>query len=244
MSSSQEQEFLTKYQNLSDEIKKTIQNNEAIYKNIASGEYKDTDNFKTELNKFDIKSPSNNTGITQSRDNIWNYLVQQYNEHTKMRKFYFEQIKNESEYLEQLVNEKTELEGKLADYDAKNNVIISHIKEEKYSISGMNYYFNMFKYLLMLELLIILFIGIGMTGILPKLTVLLICLVLGIIGIWIVYYYVYYNNVNRNKFVWEKRDYPDLDESGVGQCVAPKMKKSEDIKREKIDADLQKYIRE
>jgi hypothetical protein len=233
--------LVNKYTNLGAEIKKTIKNNEAIYKSIASGEYQDSTDFRGSLDKFEIKPPTR-TDVDSTRGEIWDYLNKQYNEHTKMRKFYFEQIKNESQYLEELVKEKAELEGKLMDDDTKNNVIISHIKEEKYSISEMNYYFSMFKYLLMIELFALLIVGIGILGILPKLTVLSLCLLLGIICIGIVYYYLYYNNTDRNKFVWDKHDYPDMAETGSMQCTSVKPS-SKDAKKAKIDKDLEKYIK-
>jgi len=242
MSESTKSAELQKYSALTDNIKKTINSNEELYKSIAAGEYQDADQFQTTLGQIEINAPTSAT-LEKNRTELWNYMTKQYDEHTKMRKFYFDEIKKEGIYLEELKKEEAELEGSITDSNVKDNVMISKIKQEKYKVASMSYYFDMYKYLIILELLVILVLAAGTIGLMPKLTVVVLCILLCIVGAGLVYYYVYYNNMDRDKFVWEKREFPDVEEGGSVQCVS-KYKTKEQNKKDKIDADIKKYVKE
>ena len=232
---------LQKYSELTKNIQNTIKSNDELYKSIATGEYQDTDQFQTTLSEFKIDAPTSTT-LEKTRDELWDYMTKQYNEHTKMRKFYFDEIKKEASYLEELKKEESEIEGSLTDANVEDNTMITKIKQEKYKIASMSYYFDMYKYLIILELLIILVLAGGTIGLMPKLTVIVLCILLCIIGAGLVYYYVYYNNMGRDKFVWEKREFPDTGENGSVQCIS-NYKTKEQNKKDKIDNDIQKFVK-
>lgn len=232
---------LQKYSELTKNIKNTINSNEELYKSIATGEYQDTNQFQSTLGEIEIIAPTSTT-LDKTRTSLWDYMTKQYDEHTKMRKFYFEEIKKEATYLEELKKEEAEIEGSLTDATTEDNVMINKIKQEKYKVASMSYYFDMYKYLIILELLVILVLAGGTIGLMPKLTVIVLCILLCIISAGLVYYYVYYNNMGRDKFVWEKREFPDMSENGAVQCVS-KYKTKEQNKKEKIDNDIQKFVK-
>lgn len=248
-------DLLTSYNTLATEIQQTINNNEQIYTNgiitmdtnngfngsgITAGSNVNK-SFVNTLSNINISTPVQD--ISGSQTTIWDYFNKQYNEHTRLRKLYFEQIKKSTDYLNELLTEKSELENAITDFDNKNNSTINMIKHDKYIIHASLNEYKFFKYLIIIELLIILFIGIGVFDLLPKNTCLVFIVILLLLcgGIW--YKFMIYDNSNRNKFIWEKRDWADYPvNDGGGQCSPIVAKTSDQIKQDALNAKIKQYV--
>ena len=78
------------YQTLMNSIKTSIDKNDNLFKVIQKSNYPDAEKYSSELLNYKINTQI--TDLTKARTDIWTFLTKKYNENSKLRIFYFNEI--------------------------------------------------------------------------------------------------------------------------------------------------------
>ena len=190
------------YQNLMSSIKNSIDKNDNLFKVIQKANYPSAETYASELLNYKINTQI--TDLTKARTDIWTFLTKKYNENSKLRIFYFNEIRKIDNYIKELTLQKQELIDSIEGNNIKTNTSIKSIKNEKYNYNKMEYYLFLYKILVFVQIAILAIITLCITGIIPKNTCLIITIIVLIATVAFVAYYVFFINIGRNKFSWAK----------------------------------------
>jgi hypothetical protein len=193
------------YKNLMISIKSSIDQNDELFKVIQKANYPSAETYASELLNYKINTQVKD--LTQARTDIWTFLTKKYNENSKLRIFYFNEIRKINNYVNELLSQKQELIDSVEGNSVKTNTLIKSIKNEKYNYSKMEYYLYLYKILVFIQIGILAIITLCITGIIPKNTCLVLIIIILIASIAFVAYYVFFINIGRNKFSWSKYEH-------------------------------------
>lgn len=213
----------TSYENLNKEIKKTVDENERLFKEMRTAGYDKSRSYESDLKNYKINKEI--TNINDSRREIWNVLDKKYNDNTKLRKFYFDELVAQNDVLQKQYKQLNKLIAEVDQLETTNSTLERKINKDKYDVNKHIYYGFMYKVLMFVQVLCIVFLLLGMTNVIPKYTVLVIVFILltGCFGF--MFYYAFIGNAGRDQFTWDKVRARDINRAGYGTDNCPKVKK-------------------
>ena len=190
------------YQVIMNEIKKSIDKNDAFFKLIQKSNYPNAGTYASDLLNYKIDTKI--TDLTEAREQVWDFLLKKYDENTKLRTYYFTEIRKIDNHIADLNAQKQELIESINTSKGKTNTSIKEIKNEKYIFNKMEYYLFLYKILVFVQIAILGVITLCIVNILPKATCLIIIIIILIATVAFVAYYVFFVNIGRNQFSWNK----------------------------------------
>ena len=199
------------YQALMNSIRTSIDKNDNLFKIIEKSKYPSAEIYSSELLNYKINTQV--TDLAKARTDIWDFLTKKYNENTKLRLFYFNEIRKIDKYVRDLSLQKTDLLDSIESNNIKTQTAIKSIKDEKYNYYKMEYYLFLYKVLVFVQIAILAVITLCITGIIPKNTCLIITIIILIATVAFVAYYVFFVNIGRNKFSWTKFEHDNTSTS-------------------------------
>jgi hypothetical protein len=214
------------YKNLMTSIKNSIDKNDNLFKVIQKANYPSAETYASELLNYKINTQI--TDLTKARTDIWSFLTKKYNENSKLRIFYFNEIRKIDNHIRDLTSQKRELIDIMEGNSIKTSTMIKSIKNEKYNYNKMEYYLFLYKILVFVQIAILAIITLCITDIIPKNTCLIITIIILIATVAFVAYYVFFINIGRNKFSWSKFEHdnnsistlPTSAEAGLAKAKA------------------------
>lgn len=205
------------YQTLLDEIKISINRNDNLFKLIQKANYPDAGNYTSDLLDYKIDTQIN--ALKEPRVQIWDFLTKKYAENTELRTYYFTELRKVDNYTNDLVLQKQEYIDIIEATNMKTNTSIKSIKNEKYNFNKIEYYVFLYKILVFVQLAILATITLCITGIIPRSTCLIITVIMLLSTVAFVAYYVFFVNIGRNKFSWNKFEHKSDVPVKAGQCT-------------------------
>ena len=222
------------YEQLANEIQQTIDRHNNTFKLIKSTQYSDSNSYESAFKDYKLNKEVDD--VESQRKEIWEVLTKKYNENTKMRNFFYQEMKNIDL---QLMKQESTLEELLGNYQKlkqNNDTLAADLKHGKYNMQKNDYYMFMYKVLLFVQLSSIVLLIISVMGFINKNTCLIIVFILFIATIIFMLYYIYIANLDRNKFSWTKYDLNDnsIASGGRGQCNSNLSKPKKKTDREQL----------
>ena len=222
------------YEQLANEIQQTIDRHNNTFKLIKSTQYSDSNSYESAFKDYKLNKEVDD--VESQRKEIWEVLTKKYNENTKMRNFFYQEMKNIDL---QLMKQESTLEELLGNYQKlkqNNDTLATDLKHGKYNMQKNDYYMFMYKVLLFVQLVSIVLLIISVMGFINKNTCLIIVFILFIATIIFMLYYIYIANLDRNKFSWTKYDLNDnlISSGGRGQCNSNLSKPKKKTERDQL----------
>lgn len=136
------------------------------------------------------------------------YFTKNYNENTKMRNYYFNEIDKLNIELTDQETELAELAENYQGLTTNASTDYRRLKDEKYKLDQQNYYYHLFIVCTLVQLLVFVIIALVINKSIPKLTGLVV-LIIGIVLLTIyIIYYVYFKSLQRDPVVFDKYRFP------------------------------------
>jgi hypothetical protein len=233
----------TSYKNLITDIDRTINENERLFKEMRETNYGKSSDYESDLKDYKINKEV--TNVNETRQQLWEALDKKYNDNTKLRKFYFNelvnldlQLKKQNEQLKKLIDEVNTME-------TTNSTIIRNIKKDKYNMNKYVYFRTMYRVLIFIQLMCVVFLLIGLAEILPKYTMLVIVFILLLACLGFMFYYTFIGNAGRDKFSWDRFAPRDINRNGYGTGSCNKVTKRPIKKNEEqvqLEGEVDKII--
>lgn len=231
------------YQNLTNEIKNTVDDNERLFREMRSATYDGSRSYESDLKDYKINKEI--TNVNEARTQIWDVLGKKYDDNTKLRKFYFDELVQQNTQLEKQYLQLNKLVAEVTDLKTTNTTLERKIKKDKYDINKSLYYEFMYKVLIFIQLASVIFLLLGITKKLPKYTALVIVFILLVACLGFIFYYAFIGNTGRDQFTWDKLRARDINRSGYGnnnRCPKPKKKKKKTEQEERLDEEIKDII--
>lgn len=228
------------YQALMVEIKSTIDKNDTLFKQIQKTNYPNAGSYNSDLLNYKIDTQV--TDLTSARQQIWDFLNKKYEENTKLRAYYFDEIRKADAHIADLNNQKQELIDSLQEKKIRNSTANESIKNEKYSYNKMEYYLFLYKVLIFVQIAILAVITLCITGIIPRSTCLIITVIFLIATVAFVGYYVFFINIGRSMFSWSKFEHDNSIAIKGGQCSDSELVSDLDKKKAAVDSVVNNLI--
>ena len=206
----------TDYQTLMTEIKTTIDKNDALFKQIQQANYPNAGAYTSELLNYKIDTQV--ADLTKARKEIWDFLNKKYAENTKLRKYYFDEIRKADKHISDLTSQQQDIIDSIKAKELKSNTSSESIKSEKYNYNKMEYYLFLYKVLVFVQIAILATIVLCIVGIIPRVTCLVLTVILLIATAAFVGYYVFFVNIGRNMFSWSKFEHDNNINVSANQC--------------------------
>lgn len=226
------------YRNLAIEIQQTIDSHNNTFKLIQSSQYSDSNSYESAFKNYKISKEIDD--VEEKRTEIWDILTKKYNENTKMRKFFYDEIKNTDLQLQHQQKELDELMEQYQKMKSRNDTLASNLKNDKYNNHKNDYYLFMYKVLLAVQCICIILVILSISGMIAKNTVLILVFIALIACLIFMMYYIYIANLDRNKFSWTKFD---MDDSSISRADRQKQCNTS-LKRPKKKTDQQHQLDE
>ena len=207
----------TDYQNLLTEIKNTIDKNDRLFQQIQKVNYPNAGNYASDLLNYKIDTQVSD--LTQARKTIWDFVNRKYQENTKLRSFYFDEIRKADKHISDLTKQQQEFIDLIQKKQLQSTTANESIQQQKYMFNKKQYYLFLYKLLIVIQFFILSALVLCLTGIIPRATCLVITVVILLATLAFVGYYVFYVNIGRNSFSWTKFDHDTNVQSKGGQCV-------------------------
>jgi hypothetical protein len=229
------------YQTLMTSIKSTIDKNDLLFKQIQQSNYPDAGKYTSDL--INYKLDTQVTDLTAARKEIWDFLNKKYEENTKLRTYYFNEIRKAEEHIVELTSTQQDLIDSIESSKVSTSTLDKNIKNEKYYYNKMQYYLFLYKVLIFVQIAILLVFALCVTGIIPKTTCLVITIIILIATVAFVAYYVFFVNIGRSVFSWSKFDHDNTSNIKSKQCSNDKNAITDaDKKKAQIDIAVSKII--
>jgi hypothetical protein len=228
------------YQNLLAEIKNTIDKNDRLFQQIQKVNYPNAGNYSSDLLNYKIDTQVSD--LTKARQNIWDFINKKYQENTKLRSFYFDEIRKADKHISDLNSQQQELIDSIQKKKMQSSTANESIQQQKYIFDKKQYYLFLYKLLIVIQVFILIFLTLCLTGILARATCLVIIVVILLATLAFVGYYVFYVNIGRNAFSWAKFDYDVNVKSKGGQCVDNSGVSTSDKQKAAVDVAVQALI--
>jgi len=233
---------LSDYQILLNDIKQSIANNDANFKLLQKTNYPDASVYESDFLNYKIDTQIED--LIKARDEVWNFLTQKYDENSKIRIFYFNEVRKIDKYITELGKEKSELLEKIEGYNIKANTSINVIKTEKYNFNKMGYYLFLYKILVFIQIAMLAIITLCILEIIPKATGLIIIIIILIATLAFVGYYVFFVNIGRNQFSWAKFNHDNNVNLKSNQCSDDNQVSAADKAKAEADAKINEMIKQ
>lgn len=205
------------YQNLLLEIKNTIDKNDQLFQQIQQANYPNAGNYQSDLLNYKIDMQTQD--LVKARQTVWDFLTKKYNENTKLRAYYFDEIRKVEEHLAQLESQQQELIESVQKKQLASTTARESIQFQKYQFDKKHYYLFLYKLLLAVQAVICILLALCLTGILPRATCLVVIVIILIAVVAFVGYYVFYVNIGRSAFSWAKFEHDNGIMAKGGQCL-------------------------
>ena len=137
------------YKNLVTEIDKTINDNERLFKEMKKTGYDKSKSYESDLKNYKINKEIEN--FNESRREIWDVLDKKYNDNTKLRKFYFDELVNLNTQLEKQYTQLDKLVNEVNGLEINNSTLERKIKKDKYDVNMYIYYKFMYRVLIFIQ---------------------------------------------------------------------------------------------
>jgi hypothetical protein len=202
-------ELKNQYNNLVEDIKKKHEEQQNIFKKIASSDY-DGENYNTDRINHLIEANVQN--LKEQRDNIWKYLTNVYNKNTQQTYRNFKTLKRNEKQINMNSKRKTELINQLGDIKSENNTqqkLIQHNLYKHKEVHNKSYV----QFVIMVGLISCIVMIYAITNGMMNPTIGWGSVVM--IGAITVLYYVYrmyIYRMNRDKFYWHKIYFKKMDQ--------------------------------
>jgi hypothetical protein len=233
----------TSYKNLIMDIDRTINENERLFKEMKNANYDNSGNYESDLKNYKINKEV--TNVNENRQQLWEALDKKYNDNTKLRKFYFSelvnldiQLKKQNEQLNKLIEEVNKLE-------TNSSTIQRNIKKDKYNMNKYIYFRTMYRVLIFIQLVCVVFLLIGLSDMIPKYTTLVIVFILLMACLGFMFYYAFIGRAGMDKFSWDRYAPRDINRDGYGSGSCNKVTSKPTIKSDeqiKLEGEVDKII--
>lgn len=221
------------YNTLLLEIKNTIDKNDQLFQQIQQANYPNAGRYQSDLLNYKIDMQTKD--LVKARQTVWDFITKKYNENTKLRAYYFDEIRKVEEHISQLNKQQQELIDSVQKKQLASTTAKESIQFQKYQFDKKHYYLFLYKLLLAVQAVICILLALCLTGILPRATCLVVIVIILIATVAFVGYYVFYVNIGRSAFSWAKFEHDNSIQAKGGQCVDTSSVSSAD--KEKAAAD-------
>jgi len=228
------------YQKLLVEIKNTIDKNDRLFQQIQRINYPNAGNYSSDLLNYKIDVQVSD--LTQARQTIWEFINKKYQENTKLRSFYFDEIRKADKHISDLNKQQQELIDSIHKKKLQSSTSNESIQQQKYIFDKKHYYLFLYKLLVVIQVFILVALTLCLTGILPRATCLVIVVIILLATLAFVGYYVFYVNIGRNAFSWAKFEHDRNIQAKGGQCVDASGTSTSDKQKAAADAAVQAII--
>ena len=205
------------YQNLLTAIKNTIDKNDRLFQQIQQANYPNAGNYASDLLNYKIDTKISD--LTQTRQTIWDFVNKKYQENTKLRSFYFDEIRKADGHIAELEKQMQEIIDNIEKKQLQTTTANESMKQQKYMFDKKQYYLFLYKLLLVVQCVILVCLALCLTGILPRATCLILIVIILLATLAFVGYYVFYVNIGRSSFSWAKFEHDNNIASKGGQCA-------------------------
>lgn len=205
------------YNTLLLEIKNTIDKNDQLFQQIQQTNYPDAGNYQSDLLNYKIDMQTKD--LVKARQTVWDFLTKKYNENSKLRAYYFNEIRKVEVHIAQLNKQQQEIIDSVQKKQLTSTTAKESIHFQKYQFDKKHYYLFLYKILLAVQAIICILLALCLTGILPRATALIVIVIILISTVAFVGYYVFYVNIGRSAFSWAKFEHDNSIQSKGGQCV-------------------------
>jgi lipopolysaccharide export LptBFGC system permease protein LptF len=230
------------YQTLINEIEQTVSNNDRLFQEMKSAQYDQNKNYESDLKNYKINKEIST--VEESRREIWDVLGKKYNDNTKLRQFYFDELVNLDKQLKKQYEQLNELVEEVKGMETVNSTLHRKIKKDKYDMNKYIYYSFMYKVLVLIQLICVVVLTLSIMGFVPQYTALVIIFIMLIGCLVFMVYYAFIANADMDKFSWDRYAARDINRSGYGNngCSSTSKKKKgksdEEIKLEEEVKDI------
>ena len=232
----------TTYTNLLNDIKNLIDRNDFLFKKIQQSNYPNAGSYTSDLINYKIDTQI--ADLTKTRDTVWNFVNKKYQENTKLRSFYFNEIRKSDEHIKELEQQQQDLIDIIEKKQLQTTTSNTRIKQQKYMLDKKTYYLFLYKMLIFIQIVILIFLILCLIGMIKLATCLVIIVIILLATLAFVGYYVFYVNIGRSKFSWGKFEHAFNTESKGGQCVDSTGLTPADKKRAEVDIAVNSIIKE
>lgn len=207
----------TDYQTLINEIKNTITKNDQLFQQIQQANYPNAGNYASDLLNYKIDTQVSD--LTKVRQTVWDFVNKKYQENTKLRNFYFDEIRKSDSHIADLNSQQQDLIDSIEKKRLQSTTSNESIKQQKYQFDKKNYYIFLYKLLAIVQTCILVCLALCLTGIIPRTTCLIITVIILLATLAFVGYYVFYVNIGRSEFSWSKFEHDNNIQSKGNQCL-------------------------
>ena len=137
-----ESELDQQYIKLSDDIRSSIDNQDAQFIEMSKSQYGDG-NYEEDREDYLIEQKIND--LSQKREAIWNYLNKEYQENTKERKLNFKLLSQREKDIEKQLKEIKNLKQDKERIITQDNIRNRNIGHQKFIAKRHDYYFYLYK---------------------------------------------------------------------------------------------------
>lgn len=227
------------YEILINEIKQTIDKNDRLFQQIQQANYPNAGQYTSDLLNYKIDTQVSD--LTKTRQTIWDFLNKKYQENTKLRGYYFDELRKADEHIAQLTKQKNDYINSIQSKQTETSTAAESIRHQKYEFEKKQYYLFLYKLLVLIQIIILAIIALCITNIIPMSTTLIIIIIILIATLGFVGYYVFYVNVGRNKFSWPKVDYNNDIKTSSKICDSSNVSQ-EDKQKASVNSAVQSII--
>jgi len=194
-----ESDLQSQYEELSQEIRKNIDEQDAKFIEMSQSNYGDD----YEENRTDYQIEQKIEDLNNRRDSIWTYLKKQYDENTNERKTNFKVLSQKKRMLDKQENNIKKIKLLLEEANIKKNTNSRKMQHHKYISKRYDYYFFLYKIIALVLVLLMIFLALVLYGYFPGKMGLMVTggVLLGLV-IYI-FYYTVIQNYNRDRFNWD-----------------------------------------
>ena len=230
------------YNTLLLEIKNTINKNDQLFQQIQQSNYPNAGNYQSDLVKYKIDMQTKD--LVKARHTVWDFLTKKYNENSKLRTYYFNEIRKVDEHIAQLSKQQQVIIDSVQKKQLSSTTANESIHFQKYQFDKKQYYLFLYKILLAVQAVICVLLALCLTGILPRATALVVIVIILISTVAFVGYYVFYVNIGRSTFSWSKFEHDNNIQAKGGQCVDTGGVSSADKQKAAADAAVAGIIQQ
>lgn len=232
----------TDYQNLLTEIKNTIDKNDRLFQQIQQANYPNAGNYQSDLLNYKIDTQVSD--LTKARQTVWDFVNKKYQENTKLRSFYFDEIRKADSHISELNRQQQDLIDSIEKKQLQSTTSNESIKQQKYQFDKKHYYMFLYKLLVVVQTFILICLVLCLTGIIPRISCLIITVIILLATLAFVGYYVFYVNIGRSAFSWAKFEHANNLQSAGNQCADSTSVSPADKQKVVADAAVQEIIKQ
>ena len=130
------------YNTLLLEIKNTIDKNDKLFQQIQQANYPNAGSYQSDLLNYKIDMQTKD--LVKARQTVWDFITKKYNENTKLRAYYFDEIRKVEEHISQLNKQQQELIDSVQKKQLASTTANESILFKNYQFDKKHYYFNLF----------------------------------------------------------------------------------------------------